>query len=438
MNGRRSSLLPAFLPLLVSVAALAGFFVGYIRGRPGSDADIDKVAVALDRIQNRYYGDTDPGVVLDGALEGMVAKIGDPYSQYFTVQEYKEFNDVQLKGQFGGVGILIALDRETGYLNVETPIEGSPAFAADILPGDKIIEVNAVSIKGQTLQEIVRKIKGEPGTDVILTVLRKGKDPFQVTLTRAIIQIKAVRSQMLENGIGYIRISDFTEMIDSFDAEVAKLQAQDMKALVIDLRFNGGGLLHQCVELSDRFLKEGVIVTTRGRTDADTRNYSAEGDGTLPDLPLVVLINEATASASEIFAGAMKDHGRGALVGARSFGKGSVQTPFALPDGSHLKLTTARYFTPNGISVHREKGKKEYGLDPDFRIEMSAEEYTRLMQKWNNDRIVKGERPPDPEGFKDYQLEAALEVLHAKLEDRKPGVKERILPKEEGEKVAEE
>ena len=428
MNGLRTSLLPAFLPIVVILAALAGFFV---RGRVGGDADVDKVAVALDRIQKRFYGNVDPEVVLDGALDGMVGKLGDPYSEYFNVQEYKEFNDVQLKGKFGGVGILIALDRETGFLNVETPIEGTPAFDKDILPGDKITEVDGESIKGQTLREIVRRIKGEPGTQVTLTILRAGRKPFKVILTRAIIKIQAVRGLMLEGGIGYIRISDFTEMIDTFRDEVSKLRKKDMKALIIDLRFNGGGLLQQCVELSDHFLDKGIIVTTQGRTPDDTREYLAKKENTLPPMPLVVLVNEATASASEIFAGAMKDHGRGVLVGARTFGKGSVQTPFGLPDGSHIKLTTAHYFTPNRVSVHKVKGKKDYGLDPDYRVEMSAEEYTRLMQKWNSDRVKKGERPPVPEGFVDHQLEAGLEVIRALLEGREARVEERILQPEE-------
>jgi carboxyl-terminal processing protease len=291
-------------------------------------------------------------------------------------------------------------------------------------------EVDGKSIKGQQLTEVVRKIKGEPGTKVTLTLARKGREPFQVTLTRKIITVKAVRAKMLEDGLGYVRISDFTEMMDTFDTEVKKLEGLGMKALVVDLRFNGGGLLTECVKLADRFLDEGVIVTTQGNTKDDQRKFMAKRGDTLPNWPLVVLINEGTASASEIYAGAMKDHARGKLVGARSFGKGSVQRPFRLGDGSYLKLTKARYFKPKGIGVHREEGKKDYGLEPDFRVEMSQEEYTGLMRKWSSERIIKADPPKEPDKFVDAQLEAGIEVLKAALENREPKVASRVLKKD--------
>ena len=276
----------------------------------------------------------------------------------------------------------------------------------------------------------MRKIKGDPGSQVKLTIARKGREPFQVTLTRKVIVVKAVRAKMLDEAVGYVRISDFTEMMDSFDAEVKKLQEKGMKALIVDLRFNGGGLLSECVKLADRFLDEGVIVTTEGNTKDDKRKFPAKKGDTLPNFPLVVLVNEGTASASEIFSGAMKDRSRGKLVGARTFGKGSVQTPFPLGDGSYLKLTTARYFTPNGTSVHKEEGKKDFGLEPDFRVEMSQEEYGALMRKWSADRVVKGEAPKEPEKFVDAQLEAGIEVLKAALENREPKVASRVLKKD--------
>jgi carboxyl-terminal processing protease len=409
---------------------LVGFGMGWrLMGRQDRAGDMAKVRVALDRIQDRYYPGVTPAVLLDGAIEGMTSKL-DPYCEYFTAQEFKEFEEINLLGKFGGVGIIVGVDRATGYLLVETPIEDTPAFAADILPGDQIREVDGKSIKGQGLTEVVRKIKGPPGTKVILTLVRRERDPFQVTLTRKIIVVKAVKAKMLSDSIGYLRITDFTEMMKSFDEEVKKLQDQGMKALVIDLRFNGGGLLAECVKLADRFLDEGPIVTTRGRTSDDDRTFNAEKGDTLPHIPLVVLVNVATASASEIFAGAMKDTGRGVLVGSRTFGKGSVQTPFALPDGSHLKLTTARYYTPKGISVHREEGKKEYGIDPDYLVEMSNDEYGRLMKLWNDERIVKGERPPETGKTVDFQFDAGLEVLRAKLANRDPKVEARVLQKD--------
>jgi carboxyl-terminal processing protease len=431
MNDRKANLTLALLPTAGLLFALLGFFAGYLNwGVPlRKSAHLAKVRVALDRIQDRYYGEVPADTLLDGALEGMTAKL-DPYCEYFTAQEYKEFRESVVEGKFGGVGIVIGFDRASSYVTVETPIEGTPAFEADILPGDQIREVDGKSIKGQLPSEVARRIKGAPDTQVVLTMFRKGREPFQVTLVRKVIVVKAVKSRMLEGGVGYIRVSDFTEMVDQFKEATKGLQDQGMKALVIDLRFNGGGLLDECVKLADLFLEEGKIVTTKGRTDEDGRVRWAEKAGTYPPLPLVLLVNEGTASASEVFAGALRDHGRAALVGARTFGKGSVQTPFPLPDGSYLKLTTARYFTPNGTSVHREEGKKEYGIDPDYRVEMSLEEYDKLKKKWNDERIVKGERPPEAQDFVDHQLQAALEVVRAKLENREPKVEARVLQKD--------
>ena len=428
MNRSKPSLLPAFLPLIVSVVAVAAFMFGLYKGR--GSADVQKLRHALDRIEHRYYGESSSPELVDSAMEAMVIHLGDPYSDYYTAEAYREVHE-SLKGEFAGVGIRIELDAETGYLNVQTPIPGSPAFAADILPGDQITEVNGKSIKGESLRDIVMKIKGKPGSEVTLTILRKGQPAFKVTLMRAIVQVSAVISRMLDGKIGYVRISEFSKMMDDFDSHVQRLIKEGMAALIIDLRFNGGGLLEECVELADRFLSKGKIVSTRGRTDGDTHDYLANSEGTLPDLPVVVLVNEASASASEIFAGAMKDRGRGNLVGGRTYGKASVQTPFPLGDGSHLKLTTARYYTPSGTDLNRVEGGKEYGLEPDYRIEMSPTEYADLMRQWSNELVVKGEPPPGPENFVDHQLEAALEVLRARMAGRVPDVKPRIIEVEE-------
>jgi len=431
MNDRRPPvLLTILMPTFALLFGLAGLGMGWqIWGRPDRAVELAKIRVALDRINSRYYPGVAPATVLDGALEGMTAKL-DPYCQYFTAQEFKEFRENNLDGKFGGVGIVVGRDSATGYLMVETPVEDTPAFSADILPGDQIREVDGKTTKGQQLEEVVRRIKGLPDTQVTLTMFRKGRDPFKVTLTRKIIELKTVKARMLPDNIGYIRITEFSKIMKTFDAEVKKLIDNGAKGLILDLRFNPGGLLDECVELADRFLEDGVIVTTKGRTDDDLREMKAKGEGTLPPLPLVVLVNGASASASEVFSGAMKDRGRGTIVGERTFGKGSVQTPYPLPDGSHLKITTARYYTPNGTSVHREEGKKEWGVAPDFTVEMSQEEYAKLMKTWSDERIVKGEKPVGPEGFKDFQLEAGVEVLKAKIEKREPKVEARSVKKE--------
>lgn len=426
---RKPSLLAALLPLYMVVFTLLGLFIGVQIGRSSGREDLGKVQEAWRRINDRYHGQVDKAALLDGAIEGMTARL-DPYCEYYTAEKYKEFESLNMKGELGGVGIVVGLDRPSGFALVETPIEGTPAFAADILPGDLIQAVDGKTLKGLTLAEIVRRIKGPPKTPVTLTMGRKGRDPFKVTLVRQIIVLEAVRSKLLPDGLGYVRISDFTEKVSGqFDSAVKDLLARGMKGLVIDLRFNGGGLLGECVTLADRFLDDGVIVTTRGRTADDVRELVASAGDTLPLLPLAVLVNESTASASEIFAGAVKDRGRGVLVGERTFGKGSVQTPFKLYDGSFLKLTTARYYTPNGTSLHREEGKKDFGLEPDYLVEMSPEEYGKLMKVWTDDRVVKGDRPPPPEGFRDLQLDAAVEVLKAKIEGREPKVEARVLPK---------
>jgi len=418
------------MPVFSLLFGLAGLGMGWqLWGRQGHGNELAKVKVALDRINSRYYPGVATDAVLDGALEGMTSKL-DPYCEYFTKQEFKEFRENNLDGKFGGVGIVVGVDRPTGFLVVETPIEDTPAFSADIMPGDQIREVDGKTTKGQPLQDVVRRIKGTPDTEVTLTMFRKGRDLFKVTLVRKIIVLKTVKAKMLPDSIGYIRITEFSKIMETFDPEVKKLLDGGAKGLIIDLRFNPGGLLDECVELADRFLEDGVIVTTKGRTDDDKRELVAKKDGTLPPVPLVVLINGASASASEIFSGAMKDRGRATIVGERSFGKGSVQTPYPLPDGSHLKITTARYYTPNGTSVHKEEGKKEWGVTPDLVVEMSQDEYAKLMKTWSDERVVKGDKPATPDGFKDFQLEAAVEVLKAKIDKRDPKVEARILKKE--------
>ncbi len=435
--------MPVFFAFFLILPLMAGSFgVGiWFRDRQDtvSRENIQLVRQSAQQIKNRYVGDVDEADLFEGAIDGMVSKL-DPYCEYFTREEWEEFNSVQLEGKFGGVGILVELDRETGYLKVITPIEDTPAFAADVLPGDRITAVEGKSVKGKSLTAIVDQIRGKPGSEVKLSIWREGRDLFEITLVRAIVRIQSVRHKMLDDDIGYIRITDFTRMMDAFDKAVSKLRDKKIKGLIIDLRFNGGGLLDQCVELSDRFLPDGsLIVSTRGRTSRDNRKLEAEDGNDLPSWPLVVLVNEGSASASEIFAGAMKDHKRGVLVGGKTFGKGSVQTPFPLRDKSYLKLTTARYYTPSGYSVAKIKGKRDYGLVPNYLVEMSAEENAELIKFWNQERIRKQDPtkkdPTKEEGkFRDLQLEAGIEVIMAAVEGREPKVELREIKKKEEDK----
>lgn len=410
---------------------LAAFILGYfLRGSIAPYPQLgDKVREAAGVVRDRYYGDVTDEKLERAALEGMMNAL-DPYCQYFTRKDYEEFYTRNISGNFYGVGILVEVDRETGYLNIITPLEGTPAFAADILPGDKLLKVNGEDIKGQQLDDVIRKIKGPEGSPVQLTLWRKSKNgTFELTLKRAMITIVAVKSKMIEAGhkIGYVRVSDFTEMLPQFDKATAELMTQGMDALVVDLRFNGGGLLDSAVELADRFLPAGkLIVTTRGRHVEDHRE-AVDDSHDIANVPVVILTNEGTASASEVFAGALRDHGRAVIVGARTFGKGSVQTPVPLSDGSRLKITTARYFTPKGVSVHREEGKKEYGILPDYVVEMTEKEYVAVRDFWREESVVKAGADRQVAPPKDFQLEAAIEVLSAKLEQRDALVKTREL-----------
>lgn len=424
MNDRRFTVLLFFLPPIVLASFLGGFWMRGCR-----DRNLDLVRAAADKIKERYVTEVDEKKLYEGAISGMVGTL-DEHSKFFPAEDWNEFNSKELEGRYGGVGIEVGVDRETGFINVVTPMEDTPAFREDVLPGDKIVEVDGESTKGKPIEEVTRRIKGKPGTEVTLTLWRKGRDPFPVKLTRAEIKLVSVRHAVLDGGVGYVRVTSFTEDVTAaFDRAVADLQGQAIRGLIVDLRFNGGGYLEESRKLSDRFLPEGVlIVSTKGRNGSDTREARATAGDDLPAWPLAVLVNEGTASASEIFAGAMKDNHRGSLVGARTYGKGSVQTPIQLADGSVLKLTTAKYYTPSGRSVHREPGKRDYGLEPDFLVEMSAEEYAKLIKKWNDERVRKG--TPSANDFRDLQLDAALEVVKAKLESREPKVDRREVPKD--------
>jgi carboxyl-terminal processing protease len=334
----------------------------------------------------------------------------DPYSTYYTQREYKNFSE-HIEGKFGGIGIQITLDTKRKLPRVITPLEGTPASRAGILPGDLITKVDRVSTKGLSLQEVVERIRGKPGTSVELKILR-GDREFGCTLLRQLIQVPQVKGRVLNrNGkkIGYLRIASFSSgLMDSFEDVLGRLQRDGIQAVLLDLRFNGGGLLSSCVKLADRFLDKGIIVKTVGRRAEDNVVYMAR-KGAL-SYPLGVLINGGSASASEVFAGAIKDNARGILIGTRTFGKGSVQTVFTFEDETALRITTATYFTPSGRCIDRilnEKiGSKEYGILPDVVVELSTQEEANLLKVLSGFKL---------EGFVDKQLLKAVEVLCLKI-----------------------
>ncbi len=329
------------------------------------------------------------------------------------------------------------MDAEDRYLTVVTPLEDTPAYRQGILPGDRILEIEGEPTKGMRLEDAVRKLRGEPGSAVrILLLHRDAEQPAPMSIVRATIHVKSIKDARVvdpERKIGYIRVTSFQKSTaEEFRDELKRLLDGGMKALVIDLRFNGGGLLEQAVNLVDLFLDpdppNDVIVSTRGRRPQEDREYRATREDTIEKgLPVAVLTNEGTASASEIVAGALRDHRIAALVGMRTFGKGSVQSVIPLADESAIKLTTAKYYTPSGVCINREPGKKDYGLEPDVTVEVDSKFQVALIENWSKRSVIDPTRKAvDPAApadgakpFVDVQLEKALEVLRGRL-DGKP------------------
>ena len=313
------------------------------------------MAEVNDKFVERPKGDE----LVYGAIRGMLSSL-DPHSSFLTPEEMKDFEQ-ETRGSFSGVGIEISL--RDGLLTVVSPIEDTPAFRAGLLAGDHIIKIDDRATKDMTLNEAVKLIRGAQGTKVIFTISRENaKSLHTITVTRARIPIRSVRSQILEPGYGYLRISNFQG--DTYEAALAALQEfTGLKGLILDLRNDPGGLLDQSIKVSGLFLGREFVVETKGRLEDQNNRYLANTAMVLPDdCPMVVLINEGSASASEIVAGALQDHKRALLVGTQSFGKGSVQTVLPMPDGSGLRLTTARYYTPSGRSIQAE------GITPDIVI----------------------------------------------------------------------
>ncbi len=288
----------------------------------------------------------------------------DPHSNYLNSKNFDDMK-VQTRGEFGGLGIEVSM--ENGLVKVISPIDDTPAARAGLKPGDLITQLDGKPIQGMTLPQAVEKMRGPVNSDVRLTIRRKGRDPFDVNLTRATIHIQSVKSHMVGDDIGYIRITSFNEQTDvGLNKAMNSLKQQagnKLRGVILDLRNNPGGLLDQAVAVSDAFLDQGEIVSTRGRNPDDAQRYDARPGDIAAGLPLAVLINGGSASASEIVAGALKDHHRAILLGTRSFGKGSVQTIIPLPGHGAMRLTTARYYTPSGRSIQAE------GIEPDIVVE---------------------------------------------------------------------
>jgi carboxyl-terminal processing protease len=356
--------------------------------------------------------------LLEGAIRGMLTEL-DPHSAYLDGEQYNELK-VGTTGQFGGLGIEVTM--ENGFIKVVSPIDDTPAQRAGIQAGDLIIRLDDKPVKGMSLTDAVKLMRGEPNSDIALTVVREGEDsPLKIVITRAIINVKSVKSRLLEDDFGYVRISSFQSrtgkaMKDAI-AALKKENKGPLKGIVLDLRNNPGGVLNAAVDVSDAFLKRGLIVYTEGRIKDSEMKFSAAPDDVLNGAPIVVLINGGSASASEIVAGALQDHKRAVIMGEKSFGKGSVQTILPTSNGGAIKLTTARYYTPSGRSIQAE------GIEPDVVLarvkleSLGAPKYKQIKESdlsrhldngKQDEHKSKAEGQPD---IKDYPLSEALNLL---------------------------
>lgn len=342
-------------------------------------------AEVMDRIKAAYVEPVDDKTLLENAIKGMLSNL-DPHSAYLGPEDFAELQE-STSGEFGGLGIEVGV--EDNFIKVVSPIDDTPATRAGIEAGDLIVKINGQPTRGQTMTEAVDQMRGKVGEKITLTLVRDGGQPFDVTLARAIIQVKSVKAQLLEDGYGYIRITQFQvktgEEVGAALAKLRKDNGKKLNGLVLDLRNNPGGVLQAAVEVADHFLTHGLIVYTKGRIANSELRFNADPADASEGVPLVVLINGGSASASEIVAGALQDQKRGVLMGTDSFGKGSVQTVLPLNNDRALKLTTALYFTPNGRSIQAQ------GIVPDVEV-----------------RRAKITREQDQETFKEADLQGHL------------------------------
>ena len=356
-------LITIWLPVCLLLAPLTT--VAAPEAQPEDDdlpvAEIQAFAEVFERIKRAYVEDVDDATLLRNAMRGMLSEL-DPHSTYLDNEAYDNLRE-STQGEFGGVGIEVG--KRDGQLTVITPIDDTPASAAGLQAQDSILRIDDTPTEGLSLQDAVELMRGEPGTQIRLTILRTGEDaPRNITLEREIIRTQSVKHDILSPGYGYLRISQFqTRTGDQVLNALNELTDEPpLQGLVLDLRNNPGGVLQAAVDVADAFLEEGRIVYTEGRLPDSELSFSAGSETAAPDVPLVILINGGSASAAEIVAGALQDQRRGVVMGTQSFGKGSVQQIMPLGDSEALKLTTARYFTPNGRSIQAQ------GIEPDVRV----------------------------------------------------------------------
>jgi carboxyl-terminal processing protease len=375
----------------------------------------------FERVRADYVEDVSDENLIEAAINGMLTSL-DPHSSYLSPKNFRDMQ-VQTRGEFGGLGIEVTM--ENGYVKVVSPIDDTPAFRAGLKPNDLITHLDGEAVQGLTLSQAVEKMRGKVGSDLKLTVRREGRDAFDVTVTRAVIKIRSVRSRMEGDDIGYVRITSFSEQTATGVTRAIKRFKEDsknkLKGIVLDLRNNPGGLLDQSVKVSDAFLNQGEIVSTRSRRADEGQRFNAKPGDVAEGMPIVVLMNGGSASASEIVAGALQDHRRGIVMGTRSFGKGSVQTIIPLSGHGAIRLTTARYYTPSGRSIQAK------GIDPDIVVEQATLQKVDQPRRTREDDLrgrldnPNGAAPAEPadpkkpaaaaEKPQDYQLARAMDLL---------------------------
>jgi carboxyl-terminal processing protease len=335
------------------------------------------------RVQEQYVEEITDKELIESAISGMLQSL-DPHSSYLSPESYKDMQ-VKTKGTFGGLGIEITM--EDGFVKVVSPIDDTPAANAGMKPGDLIIGIDGESIKGLTINEAVSKLRGPVKSKVTITVVREEKDPFEIEIIRDIIKIRSVKHEIINN-IGYVRLTTFSDTttsgMEKSVKEIKKELGNKFQGLILDLRNNPGGLLNQSISVTDSFLNQGEIVSTQGRKSDDTSRVFAKKGDIIDGKPLIVLINSGSASASEIVAGALKDHARAIIVGTRSFGKGSVQSIIPLAGNGAMRLTTARYYTPSGVSIQAK------GIEPDIKVEAGITELKKEKLENRREENLRG------------------------------------------------
>ena len=414
---------------LLFISLFAGLMISAANVRAATSKDDDANTYELlnlfgevmERAKLNYVEEVSDKKLIESAINGMLTSL-DPHSSYLDADSFNYMSE-QTKGKFGGLGIEVTMDN--GLVKVVSPIDDTPAAKAGIKAGDYITNINGETVVGMSLNDAVSKMRGKVGEKVKLSIRRVNSKPIELTIKRQEIKIQSVKNEINEDSIVYIRISSFTEDVDKSVSEAITKAKKKLKnkllGIVIDVRNNPGGLLDQAVDVSDLFLEKGEIVSTRSRNEADTVKYMANEGDIAKGLPIVVIINEGSASASEILAGALQDHHRAIILGEKSFGKGSVQTVIPLRDYGAMRLTTARYYTPSGRSIQAK------GIEPDVEVKPAKieelESYALNISEADLNNALKNDSDIDAgnekkngkskEDLADYQLVRALDLVKA-------------------------